>query len=115
MEHGMESGKKYRRWSWEEKRRAVERMKSCSPQKLAHELGIHKRQLYEWRDQLRRHRGEPPTREEQLKREIEQLRAALGKKVLEVDFLQGALRRIEARRRASNGGGETASTKKCDR
>ena len=110
----MESGKRYRRWSWEQKRRAVERMKSCSPQELAKELGIHKRQLYEWRDQLRRHRGEPPTREEQLKREIQQLRQALGKKVLEVDFLQGALRRIEARRRASNGCGETASTKKCN-
>jgi transposase-like protein len=87
-------------------------MKSISSQQLADELGIHKRQLYEWRDQLRRHRGEPPTREEQLKRENQQLRAALGKKVLEADFLQGALRRIEARRRASNGCGETASTKK---
>jgi transposase-like protein len=90
-------------------------MKSCSPQKLADELGIHKRQLYEWRDQLRRHRGEPPTQEEQLKREIQRLREALGKKVLEVDFLQGALRRIEARRRASDGNGETASTKKSER
>ena len=89
-------------------------MKSYSPGKLAKELGIYKRQLYQWRDQLRRHRGEPPTREEQLKRENQRLREALGKKVLEVDFLQGALRRIEARRRASDGCGETASTKKCD-
>jgi transposase-like protein len=110
----MERGKRYRHWSWEQKRRAVERMKSCSPQELAKELGIHKRQLYEWRDQLRRHRGEPPTREDQLRRENQQLREALGKKVLEVDFLQGALRRIEARRRASDGCGETASTKKCE-
>jgi transposase-like protein len=110
----MESGKRYRRWSWEQKRRAVERMDRCSPQALAKELGIHKRQLYEWRDQLRRRRGEPPTREDQLKRENQQLREALGRKVLEVDFLQGALRRIEARRRASDGCGETASTKKCD-
>jgi transposase-like protein len=92
----------------------VERMKSCSSKELAKELGIHKRQLYEWRDQLRRRRGEPPTREDQLKRENQQLREALGRKVLEVDFLQGALRRIEARRRASDGCGETASTKKCD-
>jgi transposase-like protein len=79
---------------------------------VAKELGIHKRQLYEWRDQLRRRRGEPPTREDQLRRENQQLREALGKKVLEADFLQGALRRIEARRRASEGCGETASTKK---
>jgi transposase-like protein len=110
----MEIGKRYRRRSWEEKQRAVERMKSCSPQELADELGIHKRQLYEWRDQLRRRRGEAPTREDQLKQENQQLRAALGRKALEVDFLQGALRRIEARRRASDGCGETASTKKCD-
>jgi transposase-like protein len=102
----MERGKRYRRWSWEDKRRAVERMKTVSSQELAEELGIHKRQLYEWRDQLRQHRGEPPTRENQ------QLRAALGRKALEVDFLQGALRRIEARRQASDGYGETASTKK---
>jgi transposase-like protein len=105
----------YRRWSWEEKRRAVERMKSISAQQVAEELGIHKRQLYYWRDQLRRRRGEPATREEQLKREIQQLRAALGRKALEIDFLQGALRRIEARRHVSDGGGETASTKKSDR
>ena len=111
----MESGKKYRHWSWEQKRQAVERMKSCSPQKLAKELGIYKRQLYQWRDQLRRHRGEPPTHEERLKREIQRLQEALGKKALEADFLQGALRRIEARRRASDGCGETASTKKCDK
>lgn len=110
----MERGKRYRRWSWEEKQRAVDRMKSCSSQQLADELGIHKRQLYEWRDQLRQHRGEPPTREEQLRRENQQLRAALGRKALEVDFLQGALRRIEARRRVSDGSGEAASTKKCD-
>src|SRR5712675_1648897 len=80
MEHGMERGKRYRRWSWEDKRRAVERMKTVSSQELAEELGIHKRQLYEWRDQLRQHRGEPPTREEQLRRENQQLRAALGRK-----------------------------------
>src|SRR5215467_9361004 len=112
MEQGMEQRKRYRRWSWEDKQRAVDRMKSCSPEQLAEELGIHKRQLYEWRDQLRQHRGEPPTREEQLRQENQQLRAALGRKALEVDFLQGALRRIEARRRANAGSGETASTKK---
>jgi len=109
----MERGKRNRRWSWEDKQRALERMKTMGSQELADELGIHKRQLYEWRDQLRRHRGEPPTREEQLKRENQQLREALGRKVLEVDFLQGALRRIGARRPASDGGGETASTKQC--
>jgi len=110
----MEQGKRYRRWSWDDERRAVERIKTVSSQELAGELGIHKRQLYEWRDQLRQHRSEPPTREEQLRREKQQLQAALGRKALEVDFLQGALRRIEARRRVNDGCGETASTKKSD-
>jgi hypothetical protein len=45
--------------------------------------------------------------------EIRRLQEALGKKVLEVEFFRGALRRIEARRRSSDGIGETASTNKC--
>jgi len=103
-----------RRWSLEEKQRAVERMRRCNHQELADELGIHKRQLYAWRKELRRRSGEPPegSREHELERENKKLREALAKKVLEADFLQGALRRIEARRRASDGSGETASTKK---
>ncbi len=106
-----------RRWSWEEKRRAVERMKSCGHRQLAQELGIDKRQLYEWRAQLRRLDGAPAAvgREHELERENQQLRETLARKVLEADFLQGALRRIEARRRASDGCGETASTKKFGR
>lgn len=106
--------KKNRRWSVEEKRRAVERMKSCGHVQLAQELGIQRRQLYEWRMQLRRLDGIPPAlgREQELERENRQLREALARKVLEADFLQGALRRIEARRRAGDGCGETASTKK---
>lgn len=106
-----------RRWSWEEKQRAVERMKSCGHEKLAKELGIDRRQLYAWRMEVRRKLGVPPSaasREERLERENRQLREALASKVLEADFLQGALRRIEARRRTSDGCGETASTKKSD-
>ena len=48
----MESGKRYRCWGWEQKQYAGERMKSCSPEQLAKKLGIHKRQLYEWREQF---------------------------------------------------------------
>ncbi len=110
--------KKNRRWSLEEKRRAVERMKICGHERLARELGIHRRQLYEWRMQLARLDGTRlpvAGRQGQLERENQQLREALARKVLEADFLQGALRRIEARRQASDGCGETASTKKSDR
>lgn len=104
---------KNRKWTVEEKRRAVERMKTCSHRELAQELGIDKRQLYAWRAQLRRLDGIPAAgRERELQRENQKLRETLAKKVMEADLLQGALRRIEARRRANDGCGETVSTKK---
>jgi hypothetical protein len=52
--------------------------------------------------------------EQRLERENRRLKQALAGKVVEVDFLRGALRRIEARRQASSGHGETASTSKCE-
>jgi transposase-like protein len=110
--------KKNRRWTVEQKREAVERMKSCGHVQLAKELGIQRKQLYEWRLQLARLGGAPlpvPGREQQLERENQQLREALARKVMEADFLQGALRRIEARRRASDGSGATASTRKSNK
>ena len=103
-----------RRWSLEEKQRAVERLRNTRHRELARELGVEKRQLYEWRKQLQRLGKEPlgEGREQQLERENRQLREALARKVLEADFLQGALRRVEARRQQSAGSGGTASTKK---
>jgi transposase-like protein len=103
-----------RRWSWEEKRRVVERMESCRHQDLADELEVDRRQLYAWRMQVRREAEGPvgEGREQQLEREVRQLREALGRKVMEADFLRGALRRIEARRQSSGSSGATASTKK---
>src|SRR5215467_13696322 len=105
---------KNRRWNVEEKRRIVARMESCRHQDLADEIGVDRRQLYEWRMQVRREAEGPvgEGREQQLEREIRQLRAALGQKVMEADFLRGALRRIEARRQSSAGSGATVSTKK---
>jgi transposase-like protein len=110
-----------RRWSVEEKRAAVERMGSCRHAKLAAEIGIPQRQLYSWRKDLERlDRLEEPegirggSREKRLEKENEQLKQALAKKVVEADFLQGVLRRIEARRRPSSGSGETASTDRSE-
>jgi hypothetical protein len=54
--------------------------------------------------------GKPRTREAGLKKEVEKLKQALAEKVLEVDFLQGALHKIEARRQASGSTGAKAST-----
>jgi transposase-like protein len=103
-----------RRWSLEQKGRIVQRMESCRHQDLADELGVDRRQLYAWRLQVRREAEGPvgEGQEQQLKREVRQLREALGRKVMEADFLRGALRRIEARRQSSAGDGATASTKK---
>lgn len=122
---------KYRVWSLEQKRAAVDRMGLCMHGSLAAELGISKRQLYAWRDQVRRldqaalMRGN--SRERALERENRKLKEALATKVLEADFLQGVLRRIEARRQPVSGSlpqrqrpvsgdpgfGETASTSRC--
>ena len=112
--------RRYRRWTMEQKRAAVERMSSCEHEKLAAEIGIPKRQLYSWRRDVERWRlgqGEAEGRlslEQRLQRENQRLKQALAGKVVEVDFLRGALRRIEARRQRSNATGETASTSKCE-
>jgi transposase-like protein len=107
----------YRVWSLEEKRAAVDRMGACTHGQLAAELGISKRQLYSWRDHLRRMEQTTKregSRERALERENRQLKQALATKVLEADFLQGVLRRIEARRQPVSGSGETASTRKSE-
>jgi hypothetical protein len=76
--------------------------------------------LYSWRKDVERWRlgqgaGEGRwSLEQRLERENRRLKQALAGKVVEVDFLRGALRRIEARRQASSGHGETASTSKCE-
>jgi transposase-like protein len=115
MEWRLFMRRKYRIWSLEEKRAAVDRMSVCTHGQLAAELGISKRQLYSWRDYLRRMEQTAKregSRERALERENRKLKEALATKVLEADFLQGVLRRIEARRRPFSGSGETASTRK---
>jgi hypothetical protein len=49
-------------------------------------------------------------REKALATEVEQLKKALAEKVLEVDFLRGALHKVEARRRQSGNAGGVEST-----
>lgn len=104
----------YRRWTLEQKRQAVERMTTCRHAKLAAEIGIPQRQLYSWRKDLepRKAPAKGSSREKMLEGENQRLKEALATKVVEADFLQGVLRRIEARRRPSSGSGETASTKR---
>ena len=109
--------RRYRRWTLEQKRQAVERMASCRHEQLAEEIGIPKRQLYSWRKDLQPRqsaREGVSSREKMLEGENQRLKEALATKVVEADFLQGVLRRIEARRRPSSGCGETASTKRSE-
>jgi transposase-like protein len=106
-----------RRWTMEQKRHAVERMKVCGHDKLAGELKIQRRQLYAWRAQLGRlDRGlsKDTGSRKDLERENRHLKEVLANKVLEVEFFKGALRRIEARRRQSGGTGGTAFTNRCE-
>jgi transposase-like protein len=106
-----------RRWTDEQKREAVAELKKCRHVDVAAKWGVARRQLYAWRKYLARKaqpgEGDAGQRtERQLREENEQLKRALAKKVVEADFLQGVLRRLEARRRPSSGGGETAFTSK---
>ncbi len=115
----MESVKKkrvYRRWSMEEKRAAVARMESVTRGAWAAELGVPVRLLRRWREQMRlleQKAKREGSRGRALERENRDLKQALATKVLEADFLQGVLRRMETRRRPASGSGETASTSKC--
>jgi transposase-like protein len=88
-------------------------MESTKHAVIAAELGIEKSVLYTWRIHVRRldqKAYREQSRERALERENRELKQALATKVLEADFLQGVLRRIEARRQPISGTGETAST-----
>jgi transposase-like protein len=98
---------------------AMERLKSCeSVTALSEELGIHRTLLYKWRDQMEavESKDGPPatSRERELRGEIRQLKRVLADKVMEVDFLKGALQKIEARRQSIGISGEKASTSKSE-
>jgi transposase-like protein len=95
---------------------AVARLKQCDNiVALSEELGVHRRLLYTWRDQLEpaeRAEGPPPlnSRETTLRKEVSRLKRAFAEKTLEVDFFKGALREVKARRQRSGNSGGTAST-----
>src|ERR1044072_6271369 len=100
----------------------VERMKQCDNiGALTKELGIHRRMLYRWRDQLDPvEKGEKPApqslAEGRLRQEVSRLKQALADKTLELDFFKGALQKVEARGQQQNGTGAKGSknkTRKC--
>jgi transposase-like protein len=110
--------KRVGRYPKEFRRIAVERLKSCDNiVALSRELGVHRRLLYKWRDQL--DAAEMPeesrpqnSRESTLRKEVNQLKRLLADKAVEVDFFKGALQKVEARRQRRGCSGEKASTTK---
>ena len=99
---------------------ALERLKSCrNATELAAELGIHRTQLYKWRDQMEPVEDGPGpaanSGERELCKEIRELKRVLGEKVLEVDFFKGALQKVEARRQRKGETGEMPSTTKSEK
>ena len=104
------------RYPNEFRRMAVERLKRCENiVALSEELGVHRRLLYKWRDQLDPvDIGEEPPpenpRESTLRKEVSQLKRLLAEKALEVDFFKGALQKVAARRQQGSNSGEKAST-----
>jgi transposase-like protein len=94
---------------------AVDRLTQCDNiVALAKELGISRRLLYTWREQLEPvESGEGPpanSRETTLRKEVSRLMRVLAEKVLEVDFFTGDLHNVEARRQRSGKAGAPAST-----
>ena len=94
---------------------AVERLKGCDNiVALAEELGVHRRLLYKWRDQLEPiddGQGLPEnTKERELRLQVAQLKRLVADKALEADFFKGALQKVAARRQSNTKSGGTAST-----
>ncbi len=96
----------------------VERMKRCNNiTALSRELGIERKLMYTWRDQL-----EPVSRgagsaaasspEAKVEKEVSRLKRVLADKTLELDFFKGALQKVEARRQQRGVSGGKASTTK---
>lgn len=106
------------RYSNKFRQMCVERLKQCENiVALSEELGVNRRQLYRWRDQLDpvdSEDGPPPqnSRESTLRKEVNQLKRVLADKTLEVDFFKGALQKVGARRQQSDVSGGMASTTK---
>ena len=107
---------------------------------LAREHGIRRTILYRWRDAVR-HGGEEALRDgsgrpsgveaqamalargpagrardlTEARRQIAELEKKVGRQQVDLDFFKGALRRIEASRRPSDGPGGTASSPRSRR
>ena len=106
-------GQKYQKYGQEFRESALRRL-ALAPNvaQLCRELGISRQLLYLWReDRQRQQQKQFQNAEQRLRQENTQLRKALVKKTLEVDFLKAACEKVEALRRTATGSGEMASGK----
>lgn len=119
-------------YSLDFKQEAVRRMAEADTiVSLAKELGISRKQLYQWRDRfqagggagLKRRRGRPPGSSSQTASppapseadlRIAELERLLGRKQLEVDFLERAFEQVRgaASNRTGDGGKESIARSK---
>ena len=104
-------GQQYLKYTKEFRETALRRL-ALAPNvaQLCRELGISRQLLYTWRDGEQREKQRSGA-EHRLRQENLQLKKALAKKTLEVDFLKAACEKVAALRQASTGSGETASGK----
>ena len=106
-------GQKYLKFSKEFRESALRRL-ALTPNvaQLCRELGVSRQLLYQWRVTERREQQKQlQGAEQRLRQENAQLKKALLKRTLEVDFLKAACAKVEALRQTTTDSGETASGK----
>ena len=106
-------GRMYIKYSKEFRESALRRL-ALTPNvaQLCRELGISRQLLYQWREtEQREQRKRSLGAEQRLRQENAELKKALLKRTLEVDFLKAACAKVEALRRTATGSGATASGK----
>lgn len=104
----------YRKYTKEFRESALRRFSAtANVSELCRELGISRQLLYQWREtEQRAERKRSLGSEQRLRQENAQLKKALVRRTLEVDFLKAACAKVEALRPGSTGSGETASGKR---
>ena len=110
----MSQERKHREFSQEFRELALRRL-ALAPNvaQLCRELGVSRQLLHQWRQkQQREQQKQSQISEYRLRRENDELKKALAKKTLEVDFLKAACEKVAALRQTAIGSGETVSGKR---
>lgn len=107
-------GQKYMKYSQEFRETALRRLGlTANVAQLCRELGISRQLLYSWREAEQRDRDKHRQGAEQrLRQENLQLKKALAKKTLEVDFLKAACAKVGVLGPIATGAGAMASGKR---